>query len=125
MDCDSVTFEGAATSLQIHLRVAPNDFAALFNAIQIATAPAIALAANSPIFIGHRLWEETRVALFKQALYDRNEAERSARRPARVSFGSDWLRSGALALFRAAVQQYPALLQVLYDEDPDAALQSG
>jgi len=125
LDCEDVTYEGAATSFQLHLRVDPANFKAVFNAAQLATAPVLAAAGNSPIFLGHRLWEETRVALFKQAVDDRNEAERSARRLARVSFGSGWLRSGPLDLFREAVQQYPALLPVLYDEDPEAALQSG
>jgi hypothetical protein len=62
IECDDVTFEGAATSLQVHLRVNPEDFAAIFNAAQIATAPVLAAAGNSPTFLGRRLWEETRVA---------------------------------------------------------------
>ena len=69
--CDDVTYEGANTSLQIHLRVNPSKFAAVYNAVQLATAPALAVSVNSPTFLGHRLWEETRVALFKQAVDDR------------------------------------------------------
>jgi len=125
LEFEDVTFEGAATSFQLHLRVAPPDFTAVFNAAQLATAPVLAAAGNSPIFLGHRLWEETRVALFKQAVDDRSEEERLARRQARVSFGSGWLRSGPFELFREAVEEYPALLPVLYDEDPEVALQSG
>ena len=45
--CDDVTFEGANTSLQLHLRVAPADFAPVFNAAQLATAPAVALAGTT------------------------------------------------------------------------------
>jgi len=125
MECDSVTFEGAATSLQIHLRVAPKDFAPLFNAIQLATTPAIALAANSPIFIGHRLWDETRVALFKQAVDERDHQARQSQRLPRVGFGTHWLREGALELFREAVEIFPPLLPILDDEDPVACLEAG
>jgi len=125
MDCDSVTFEGAATSLQLHLRVAPKDFAPLFNAIQLATAPAIALAGNSPIFIGHRLWEETRVALFKQAVDERDAQAKQSQRLPRVGFGTQWLRDGALELFREAVEIFPPLLPILDREDPVACLKAG
>ena len=125
LDCEDVTFEGAATSFQLHLRVAPADFTAVFNAAQLATAPVLAAAGNSPIFLGHRLWEETRVALFKQTVDDRNKEERLARRQPRVSFGSGWLRNGPLDLFREAIEEYPILLPVRYDEDPEEALRSG
>jgi hypothetical protein len=125
LDCDDVTYEGAATSLQIHLRVAPGDFAQVFNACQLATAPVLAASGNSPVFLSHLLWEETRVALFKQAVDDRGEAERDARQPARVAFGSGWLQDGASALFREAVESYSVLLPVLGAEDPDECIASG
>ena len=67
---DDVTFEGANTSFQVHLRVEPEQFARTFNAAQIATAFVLAVSANSPIFLGRRLWDETRVALFRQAVED-------------------------------------------------------
>jgi hypothetical protein len=38
---------------------------------------------NSPTFLGHQLGEETRVALFKQAVDDRDAAGRSSRRVSR------------------------------------------
>src|SRR5690606_11455816 len=60
---DDVTLEGANTSLQFHLRVAPEQFADAWNAAQIATAPVLALSGNSPFFLGRKLWDETRVAL--------------------------------------------------------------
>jgi gamma-glutamyl:cysteine ligase YbdK (ATP-grasp superfamily) len=125
MECDGVTFEGAATSLQVHLRVEPKNFAALFNALQLATAPVLALAGNSPVFIGHRLWQETRIALFKQAVDERNVREKQDQRLPRVGFGTGWLREGALELFREAVEVFPALLPILYEEDPAVCLEAG
>lgn len=125
LDCDDVTFEGAATSFQIHLRVDPRDFTAVFNAAQLATAPVLAAAGNSPTFLGHRLWDETRIALFKQAVDDRVERRPQPLRQARVNFGRGWLQGGAIELFRESVRDYPALLPVLYDEDPESALRAG
>ncbi len=117
---EDVTFEGAATSLQLHLRVAPDDFARVYNAIQWATPVVLALGANSPTFLGKRLWDETRVALFKQSVDARTLAQRGEH-PARVAFGSDWI-DGPFEPFRDSVARHPVLLPVLTDEDPDAAL---
>jgi gamma-glutamyl:cysteine ligase YbdK (ATP-grasp superfamily) len=120
--CDSVTFEGANTSLQVHLRVAPAAFAATYNAVQIATAPALAVACNSPTFLGHRLWEETRVALFQQAVDDRGEGPR---REPRVCFRRGWAREGAFELFAENVARHEALLPILSEEDPLECVRSG
>ena len=76
-----IALEGANCSFQMHLRVAPGDFSRVYNAVQLATAPALAVAGNSPTFLGHRLWEETRVALFKQSVEDR-DSRGPRRRPA-------------------------------------------
>jgi len=89
---DEVAVEGANTSFQVHLRVAPGRFARLYNATQLATAPALAVAGNSPTLLGHRLWEETRIALFKQSVEDRQPGPR--RRHARTSLG----RAGCAAV---------------------------
>jgi gamma-glutamyl:cysteine ligase YbdK (ATP-grasp superfamily) len=117
---DDVTLEGANTSLQYHLRVAPGDFARLYNAAQLATAPVLAVAGNSPVFLGRKLWDETRVALFRQAVDDRGEpGEQGFRQPhARVSFGHGWVREGAYELFAEAVALHPPLLPVLSPESP-------
>ncbi|HEX2659245.1 MAG TPA: glutamate--cysteine ligase, partial [Polyangia bacterium] len=113
-----VAFEGANTSFQVHLRVAPDAFAATYNAAQLAIAPALALAANSPLFLGQRLWDETRIALFRQAVDDRPEAEEDDWRSARVSFGHGWVRASAYELFAESVVQHEPLLPVLGPEDP-------
>ncbi|MBJ6761135.1 glutamate--cysteine ligase [Myxococcaceae bacterium JPH2] len=116
---DDVTLEGANTSLQYHLRVRPADFARAYNAAQLATAPVLAVAGNSPLFLGRRLWDETRVALFRQATDDRGARESGDIPPhARVSFGHGWAREGAYELFCEAVALYPPLLPVLAEESP-------
>ena len=55
----------------MHLRVPPSAFAATFNAAQTAIAPILAASVNSPILLERLLWQETRVALFAQAVDDR------------------------------------------------------
>lgn len=123
IDCNDVTLEGANTSLQLHLRVSPHDFARTYNAAQIATAPCLAVATNSPTFLGRYLWEETRVALFRQAVDDR--APGMAWRPPRVSFGHGWVREGALELFRESVAFHTPLLPIVGEEDPLQAVVNG
>ncbi|GAA4899621.1 glutamate-cysteine ligase family protein [Ferrimonas pelagia] len=107
---DDMTLEGANTSLQLHLRVAPSEFAARYNAIQLATPFALALAANSPLFLGHKLWHETRIPLFKQSIDSRNLCNTGWKRPARVSFGKGYVRHSALELFRQGASLFPILL---------------
>lgn len=118
--CDDVTFEGANTAWQVHLKVAPADFARTFNAAQIAIAPALAASGNSPTFLGHRLWNETRVALYRLSVDERAGARADDWRPARVSFGHGWVREGAWELFAESVAQHASLLPLLTDSDPRA-----
>ena len=114
-----VTFEGASTSFQLHLRVSPSDFARTHNAVQIATAPVLAAAVNSPLFLGHRLWDETRIALFRQATDDRAaHVPGDEWRPARVSFGHGWVRRSAWELFAESVALHAPLLPVCGAESP-------
>jgi hypothetical protein len=122
--CDGVVLEGANTSWQVHLRVDPAAFARTYNAVQLATAPVLAVAGNSPTFLGHRLWEETRVALFKQAVDDRDLALRD-RRVARVAFGLSWVHDGAMELFQQSVRLHRPVLPVLDGEDPLDAVRRG
>lgn len=105
-----IALEGANTSFQLHLRVAPREFADFYNAAQLVTPVALALGANSPIFLGHQLWDETRVALFKQSLDARALDQTKWRAPARVSYGHGWVRDGAWELFAESVALFPPLL---------------
>jgi gamma-glutamyl:cysteine ligase YbdK (ATP-grasp superfamily) len=112
-----IAVEGANTSFQLHLRVDPADFTRTYNAAQLATAPTLAVAGNSPTFLGHRLWQETRIALFKQAVEDRAAAG-PRRRPARTALGTGWVRGGALELFTESVRLHPPLLPLLTEPQP-------
>lgn len=121
---DSVTVEGANTSLQVHLRVNPKDFADYYNAAQLATPLALAVGANSPFLLGHSLWDETRIALFKQATDTRRNTH-EWRRMARVPFGHGWVRYGAYELLAESCHLYPILLPVYSDDDDVAIARDG
>jgi hypothetical protein len=126
LNWDDVTLEGANTSLQFHLRVSPGEFARMYNAAQLATAPVLAVSTNSPFFLGRRLWDETRVALFRQAVDDRGEPrDGSPRSHARVTFGHGWAREGALELFSEVVALYAPLLPVVGPKSPLECLAQG
>jgi gamma-glutamyl:cysteine ligase YbdK (ATP-grasp superfamily) len=111
---EDVALEGANASFQVHLRVDPADFTRTYNAVQLATAPVLAVSGNSPTFLGHRLWEETRIAVFKQSVDDR-QSHGPRRRLARTALGTGWLRGGALELFTESVRLHQPLLPVLGD----------
>jgi hypothetical protein len=108
---DDVTLEGANTSIQVHLRVSPEEFARTYNAAQLASAPVLAACGNSPFLLGKRLWDETRIALFQHAV-DERALGSETHRPPRVSFGHGWVR-GPLDLFRESVALHPPLLPVV------------
>ncbi|MEM1154421.1 MAG: glutamate-cysteine ligase family protein [Pseudomonadota bacterium] len=120
MELEDITLEGANTSFQVHYLVQPEEFADTFNAVQLVTPLALALAANSPTLFGHRLWQETRVPLFKQSIDTRHRDPYGWREPARVNFGQGWVRRGALELFREVVRIYPPLLPVCENTEASA-----
>ncbi len=122
---DDITIEGANTSFQVHLRVSPREFAATYNAVQLATPIVLAISGNSPVFCEHRLWEETRVALFKQALDVRDLVENFWRPPARVSFGHGWVRESAYELFAESAALFQPIFPLATDEDSVAVAAGG
>ncbi len=125
LQADHVTYEGANTSFQCHWRVSPEHFCDSFNALQLATPLVLALSANSPLFLGRRLWAETRIALFRQSIDSRDPARHGWQLPARVSYGQGWMRGGPWEWFAEAVRLYPPLLPACSDEDPLQALAEG
>jgi gamma-glutamyl:cysteine ligase YbdK (ATP-grasp superfamily) len=121
---DSITPEAACTSVQLHVQVSPESFAAYWNAAQAIAGVQVALAANSPFLFGRQLWHETRITLFEQATDTRpDELKRQGVRP-RVWFGERWITS-VFDLFEENIQFFPALLPICEDEDPVVALEVG
>jgi hypothetical protein len=120
----SIAPESACTSMQLHLQVSPADFADNWNAAQVLAGPQLALGANSPYFLGHQLWAETRIELFTQATDTRpDELKAQGVRP-RVWFGERWITS-IFDLFEENVRYFPSLLPELSEEDPAVELAAG
>ena len=114
---DNVLLEAFNTSFQLHMQVAPDEFARVYNAMQLATALSVAASGNSPLLLGHRLWEETRVALFRQSVDTRTDHhQRRGSRP-RVFFGDDWVKKSVLELIRDDVSRFRVVLPI-DDEEP-------
>lgn len=117
---DRVVLEGANTSYQLHLRVVPTRYADTFNTVQLVTPLVLALAANSPLFLQQRLWDETRIALFKQSVDCRAPGRGRWQQPPRVAFGQGWMRRSAWELFAEAVALHPPLIPRNSDTPPEA-----
>ena len=121
---DSIAPEAACTSVQFHLQVPPESFAAHWNASQAIAGVQVAIGANSPYLHGRQLWAETRIALFEQATDTRpDELKAQGVRP-RVWFGERWITS-VFDLFEENVRYFPPLLPITDDEDPVAVLEAG
>jgi gamma-glutamyl:cysteine ligase YbdK (ATP-grasp superfamily) len=117
MHWGDVTPEGANTSFQFHYRVDPEHFRDAFNAAQLVTPLGVALAANSPFFLGKKLWHETRVALFKQSIDCRMGDPLSMRLPPRVYFGNGWVRQGIYELFSEGIYLFSPLFPQCKDPE--------
>ncbi|NNE97464.1 MAG: CBS domain-containing protein [Pyrinomonadaceae bacterium] len=113
------------TSFQIHLQVPIKDFANYYNWSQAVSGPVLASAVNSPILLGHRLWNETRVALFKRAVDARSPAHQARSQPARVNFGDDWVSESILEILREDVARFRIILTRELSQDSLEVLDKG
>jgi gamma-glutamyl:cysteine ligase YbdK (ATP-grasp superfamily) len=120
----SILPESACTSVQLHLQVAPEEFAAHWNAAQCLAGIQVALAANSPFLLNKALWHETRIPLFQQSTDTRPEELKNQGVRPRVWFGERWVTS-IFDLFEENVRYFPGLLQETDAEDPLDTLDSG
>jgi hypothetical protein len=121
---NSIVPESACTSTQLHLQVAPEQFAPYWNAAQCLAGAQVAIAANSPFLLRKALWHETRIPLFQQATDTRPEELKNQGVRPRVWFGERWITS-IFDLFEENVRYFPGLLPEIDDEDPFEALDAG
>ncbi len=122
---DSPMLEACNTSFQVHLQVSPDEFVKMYNIAQTLAAPVMAIAANSPIVFGRRLWHETRIALFQQSLDTRTTHDHMRERSPRVNFGSDWLRGSILDIYREDIARFRVLISGDVEEDAIAMIKKG
>jgi CBS domain-containing protein/gamma-glutamylcysteine synthetase len=125
VDHDSVMLEACNSSFQVHLQVTPAEFARFYNIAQVLAGPIMAVSANSPIVFGRRLWAETRIALFRQAVDSRTQSNHMRETEARVSFGTRWVKQSVAEIFKEDIARFRALVGTDLDEDPQALLDRG
>lgn len=101
-----VMLEAGATSLQLHLQVPQDQAAHAYNLATVVSAPMVAIGANSPMLFGKRLWQETRIPLFEQAVAMEEPVNR-------VNFGTGYASRNLLALFLENESLYPVLLPIV------------
>ena len=113
------------TSFQIHLQVPVEDFTRFYNWAQAITGLVLAPAVNSPMLLHHRLWHETRLALFQQSVDERGITHQERSRPARVTFGHGWVENSILDVFREDVARFRIILTRDIEEDSLAIVRAG
>lgn len=122
---DSPLLEACNTSFQVHLQVTPKQFVPFHNIAQTLAAPMIAISSNSPIVFGKRLWHESRIALFQQALDTRTTHRHMRERSPRVTFGSDWLDESIMEIYKEDIARFRVLLSADVEEDSLAMIADG
>ena len=113
-----VMLESATTSFQLHLQVPFEQAGRYYNASLISCGPLLAAAVNSPLLFGRRLWQETRVPLFEQAVELGGYAGLSEPTLRRVTFGRSYV-ADLLELFDENLEHYPVLLPMPLAEAPN------
>jgi CBS domain-containing protein len=122
---DSVMLEACNASFQVHLQVTPEEFPRMYNIAQVLAGPMVAVSSNSPLLFGRRLWAETRIALFRQAVDTRSPTHHLRESEARVSFGTRWVRESVLEIYQEDIARFRTLVGTDLDEDPQAKLARG
>ena len=122
---DSPLLEACNTSFQVHLQIRPQDFVQMYNIAQAITAPILAVAANSPLVFGRRLWHESRIALFQQSIDTRTSHEHMRERSARVQFGHGYLRGSVMDIYREDIARFRVLISSTREEQSLDMVQAG
>jgi CBS domain-containing protein/gamma-glutamylcysteine synthetase len=117
--------EFSNTSFQLHLQVGVKEFVKYYNWAQAITAPVLASAVNSPILLEHRLWHETRIALFQDAVDERSPTQHARNRPARVTLGRDWVKDSILEVFQEDVARFRIIFTRQLEENSLETLSAG
>lgn len=122
---DSPFMEACNTSFQVHLQVTPQNFVKMYNIAQALAGPVIAACANSPIVFGRRVWHESRIALFQQALDTRTSSDHMRERSPRVRFGEGWVRDSILEVYKDDIARFRVLLAGDVEEDSLQMVKNG
>ena len=122
---DNIMMESCNTSFQVHFQTNGEEFANHYNVAQAITAPLLAVAVNSPLLFGQRLWQETRVALFQHSTDERSRPQLARNQQTRVSFGDCWLQRSVIELFHDQITRFRSIMITQPDENPFEVLARG
>jgi gamma-glutamyl:cysteine ligase YbdK (ATP-grasp superfamily) len=114
-----VMLESAATSFQVHLQLPAALAVRGYNAALVASAPLLAACGNSPLLFGRRLWQETRIPLFEQALGIGSREDGAHPPVARVGFGSGYAGWSLVECFRENLERFEPMLPLALSEPPE------
>ncbi len=122
---DSVMVEACNASFQVHFQVTAEEFPKFYNISQVVAAPVLAVASFSPLLFGRRLWRETRIALFEQAVDTRISGHHLREHSPRVSFGRKWCEKSVMELYQEDIARFKAILGTELNENPLEKLAQG
>lgn len=119
------TMEFVNTSFQVHYQTRPDVFIDTYNFSKLMTAPVLAAAVNSPLLLGKRLWKETRISIFQQAIDTRNISSHLREKKPRVSFSQSWIKDSVTEIFQDDISRFRVLLCADTMEDSLKVLADG
>ena len=125
LQLDDSFSEFSNTSFQVHLQVDIRDFVTYYNWAQAIAGPVLAVAANSPLLLGHRLWHETRIALFQHSVDERSRSQLERNRTPRVTFGRDWVHNTMLEIFHEDLARFRIIFTREIEENSIDVLRAG
>ncbi|MAD98587.1 MAG: CBS domain-containing protein [Flavobacteriaceae bacterium] len=122
---ESILFEACNTSFQVHLQVSPQEAIDKFNWAQAISGPVLSVMTNSPMLFGKELWSETRIALFRQSIDQRNNTHILREQKPRVSFGQNWIKNSILEIFTDDIARYAPILSTDFEENSFENVKNG
>ena len=124
-NAESLLLDGVFTSLQLHWQVRPERAANEYNWSQLIAAPCLAAACSSPLFLGRRLWHETRISLFQQTSDLRQRRFGTSRDIGpRASLGNGWI-DDIIDVWKEEIAFYAPEIGLESNEDSEAELLAG
>ncbi|MFJ1269133.1 hypothetical protein ACD661_11230 [Legionella lytica] len=98
LEAHSLAVNGLLSAFQMHLQVGLSQSVRYYNIAQLLAGPMLALSSNSPFFLGHFLWHESRVFIFNEVMTLNTFQQQKEFHC--CLFGNDYLKSTFFELFK-------------------------